>query len=382
VRGNITRRGKTSWRLKFDVGIDPTTGKRLIRYTTVRGKRQDAERELSRLLKAADDGMLVEPSKVTIAEYVRSWLEGMHGLAPKTVERYRQLAEQQIIPHLGSVALQKLKPAQVVNWHERLLRAGGKNGRPLSARTVGHAHRVLHRALQRSVESELLTRNIASAIKPPKVEAKESRILTGDEIGMVLRGLHGHMLHPIAVLALATGMRRGELLALRWSDVDFDGATCRVERSLEKTKAGLRFKKPKTKHGRRVISLPPNAVEVLRAHRRMQLEQRLALGQGKHEPDALVFETTEGAAISPDGVSQNWGRTLIARGLPKVTFHALRHTHASILIAKGIDVLTISRQLGHASPVVTLSTYAHLFEKASTAAANAIEAAMRTGPKH
>lgn len=141
MRGNITRRGKSSWRLKFDIGTDPATGKRQSRFVTVRGKRQDAQRELARLLNSAHDGTLVEPSKVTIAEYLRVWLDGPHGLSPKTVERYQQLAQRQIIPHVGGFQLQKIKPAHIQDWHVTLLKAGS-----ISARTVGHAHRVLHRA--------------------------------------------------------------------------------------------------------------------------------------------------------------------------------------------------------------------------------------------
>src|SRR5262245_83078 len=153
-RGNITRRGKNSWRLKFDVGTD-ASGKRLTRYVTVKGKRQDAQRELTRLLREADAGTLPEPSKTTIAEHLREWLEGpMHGLSPKTVERYRQLAAQQIVPHLGGITLQKLRPVTVEKWHEILLASGGKDGKPLSARTVGHAHRVLHKALQRGQQRD------------------------------------------------------------------------------------------------------------------------------------------------------------------------------------------------------------------------------------
>ena len=129
MRGTIVRRGKSSWRLKFDVGTDPITAKRQTRYVTVRGKRQDAERELARLLNEVHKGTLVEPSKVTVAEYLRAWLDSVHGLSLKTLERYRQLAEQQIIPHLGAVALQKLRPAQVQDWHGTIRRAGGKGGR-------------------------------------------------------------------------------------------------------------------------------------------------------------------------------------------------------------------------------------------------------------
>jgi integrase len=178
VRGNITRRGKSSWRLKFDAGRDLMTGKRQTRYVTVRGKRQDAERELVRFLNEIHSGTLIDPSKVTVAQHLRAWLEVAPGLSQKTVERYWQLAEQQIIPHLGTIALQKLKPAHIQDWHGKLLRAGGKGGNPLSTRTIGHAHRVLHRALQLALDGEMLLRNVAGRISPPKVEAKEVEILT------------------------------------------------------------------------------------------------------------------------------------------------------------------------------------------------------------
>ena len=180
------------------------------------------------------------------------------------------------------------------DWHGLIMKEGGKDGRPLSARTVGHAHRVLHRALQRAVENETLSRNVASVIRPPNVEAQEVEILSANEIGVVLAKLEGHALHPIVALALATGMRRGELLALRWEDVDLDRAKVRIERALEETAAGLRFKAPKTKHGRRTISLPASAVEALRTHRLKQLELRIALGQGKPEPERLSFQHNRG----------------------------------------------------------------------------------------
>ena len=378
MRGNITRRGKASWRLKFETGVDPLTGRRQTRYVTVRGRRQAAERELTRLLGEADKGMLVESSKVTVAECITAWLDGANGLSPKTAERYRQLAVQQIIPHLGAVELQKLKPSQVQDWHGMIMRGGGKGGRPLCARTVGHAHRVLHRALQRAVENETLPRNVASLIRPPKVEAQEIEILSFHEIGVVLGKLEGHALYPIVALAVATGMRRGELLALRWQDVDLVAATVRVERALEETGAGLRFKAPKSRHGRRTISLPSSAISTLRAHRLKQLELRVVLGKGKLEPEALIFSNIDGLPLSPDNLSRDWRRAVAARDLPKVKFHGLRHTHASVLIASGLDVLTVSRRLGHGSPVVTLNTYAHLFAKTDEKAADAIEAALRT----
>jgi integrase len=264
------------------------------------------------------------------------------------------------------------------------MQAGGKDGRPLSARTVGHAHRVLHRVLARAAKSEAISRNVASVIHPPKVDAPEIAILTADQMVELLVRLRvakdpsRRALHPIAAVALGTGMRRGEILACRWGDVDLEAATLRVERSLEETAAGLRFKSPKTRYGRRLISLPVNVVEVLRTHRRERIELRLALGMGRLGRDDLIFATPDGAPLSPDKLSRDWGLAVTAVGLPATTFHALRHSHASALIAAGLDVLTISRRLGHGSPGITLGVYGHLFSNTDAAAAKAIEAAMRT----
>ena len=377
MRGHIQRRGKHSWRLKFDVGRD-ASGKRIIRYETVRGKRKDAEHELARLINAAHNGTLVDPSKVTVGEYIREWLDGSHGLANKTRERYLELAENQILPSLGQVLLQKLRPVDVKNWHERLLRAGSRGGRPLAPRTVGHAHRVLHRALQIGVETEVLARNVASAIPMPKVEAQEVEILDAEQVATLLEKLRDHWMHNLAAVDLATGLRRGELLALQWGDVDLEGASLRVDRSLEETELGLRFKAPKTKHGKRTLALPPSAVAVMREHRVKQLETRLALGLGKPAGDTLVFSRYDGSPMPPRQFSKAWLQVCRSLVLPRVKFHALRHTHASALTSAGLDGVMISRRLGHANPTVTLNIYGHLFERTDTAAARAIENILQT----
>src|SRR5262249_549049 len=157
------------------------------------------------LLKAADDGQHVAPDKTTIADYLRGWLDADTDLAPKTIERYRQLAEQQIIPHLGGIILQNLRPARGGEWHGTLLNTGGRNGRALSAGTVGHAHRVLRRGLERALRLEIISRNVAAVIRPPKVDAAEVAILTAEQMADVLARLEGHALYPVVVLALGTG---------------------------------------------------------------------------------------------------------------------------------------------------------------------------------
>jgi integrase len=168
-------------------------------------------------------------------------------------------------------------------------------------------------------------------------------------------------------------MRRGELLALRWRDLDLDGGKLRVEQSIEQTKAGLRFKAPKTRHGRRTISLPPSAVSLLREHWKAQQEARLRLGMGKAPEDALVFPTWDSRPRSPNVLTKEWSIAVREIGLT-VTFHSLRHTHASHLIASGMDALAVSRRLGHGSPTITLGVYGHLFPQADDRAAAIMEA--------
>ena len=368
-QGNITKRGKNSWQIKF--AVPSVDGKRQQRYATVRGTLKDAQRKLTELLNAADTGMLPDPCDMTLAEYLRAWLKSAHEQSPKTLERYGELAERQIIPHLGITKLQKLKPEAIRQWHNNLLEDG------LSSRTVGHAHRLLRLVLGYGVKSGMLVRNVATIQAPPKVEATEIQILEQDQIKTVLAALDGHMLFPIVSLALATGMRRGELLALQWGVIDLDRATLRVERSVEETRAGLRIKEPKSKRGRRTISLSSDAVAVLRAHKVKQLELRLALGMGNITPDTFVFSTVEGGLRSPDNLSRDWARTVKAKKLPDVSFHALRHTHVSMLISQKVDILAISRRIGHSRASTTLDNYGHLMQGSDEAAAKAIEGMLK-----
>jgi integrase len=381
-RGSIRRRGESSWELKFDVPSDG--GKRQTKFVSFKGSKAEAQKELTRLLAQRDGGTLVDPSKLTVAEHMRKWVKAAD-IEPRTRQRYSELIEAQIIPHLGSIPLQRLRPVAIKEWHATLLQKGGKDGRPLSARTVGHAHRCLRTGLQSALRDELVSRNVAAVHSPPKVDDDEIEILEASKVPVLLAGITGHTLGPIGTLALATGCRRGELLALAWSCVDLDGATIRIERAVEQTKvpkggkpeSGLRFKPPKTKNGRRTISLPSTAVAALREHKVRQLELRMQLGLGRPEPDALVFCRFDGTIYPPNDLSRDWARAVKALALPKVSFHALRHSHASALIAAGMDVVAVSKRLGHGSPAMTLKCYAHLFRSKDDVAAVSIDAIMR-----
>lgn len=200
---------------------------------------------------------------------------------------------------------------------------------------------------------------MTAIISPPKVKKTEIEILTADQIGDTLQKLRGHPLYAIAVVDLASGLRRGELLALRLVGVNFDTGVVEVRRSLEETKAGLRFKEPKTDHGLRTVTLPPSALAVMREHRRKLLEVRLALGLGKPDDTTLLFGNVDGGPMRPNQLSWLWRSACKSVKARRVSFHALRHTHVSALIAAGLDVVAVSRRIGHASPTVTLNTYGH-----------------------
>ena len=377
MSGHIRRRGERSWELKFDLGRDPVTGKRQIRYASVKGSRKDAQAKLTELLSEAARGVLVDASKETLAAFMDRWDRdwASHNVSLKTVERYRQLITNQIKPHLGAMPVQKIKAVHLNTLYATLLQSGGIEGGPLATQTVGHVHRLLRRMLGHAAQWGVIASNPAALVSPPRVAQGEIEIIREDEIKIVLAALRGRNLplYTIATVALATGMRRGELLALRWKDLDLDGGKLRVEQSLEQTRAGLRFKSPKTKHGRRSITIPPAVVADLRAHWKASQEQRLALGLGRSAPDDLVFTMWDGSPRKPNALTNDWLRASAVTGR-RINLHALRHTHASSLIAAGVDILTISRRLGHANPKITLSVYGHLYGNTDDKAAQAVEA--------
>lgn len=371
MRGNLTRRGERSWRLKYD--IPSATGARETRYVTLKGTKAQAEAEAAKIVASVAGGGHVDPSHETVAQFIERWLRDWAdgNVSHKTWTRYAQLLRKHLGARLGAVPIQKLRAADLQGVYAAMAEA------ELADRTRLHLHRVTYTMLKHAAQWDVVSGNVAGKVDAPRVEGGEVEILVAAQIQMILETLRGRPIYPIVATALGTGLRRSELLALRWPDVDLDSGMLRVERALEQTtRGGLVFRAPKTRYGRRSVSLPPSTITALREHRRAQQEQRLLLGLGKAPIDALVFAEANGAPRSPNAVTKEWQAAMGKLGL-RATLHSLRHSHASALIASGLDVLTISRRLGHGSPAITLSVYGHLFKTDDRAAA--IMEAMLTG---
>jgi integrase len=372
-RGSITQRSPGSYRLRYSLGRDPVTGKRKWGTATIRGTRAEAERELTRRLKAANAGEHVDPSRLIVGDWLRLWLDTMRpAVTPKTHERYADIVRCYLVPTLGGLRLQKLMPSGITRAYARF-------DRNPSPRTRRHIHRILRSALERAVEQQVIVRNPADAItRLPKVERQPIATLTVEQSNQLLRSLAHTTTYWPVLIALATGMRRGEILALRWGNVDLDRGIVSVVESLEQTRArGLRFKSPKSGKGRS-ITLPRFAMEELRRRKREQAEALLALGV-RQDGRTLVCATQDGSPRSPESFTTRYMEYVAKAGVPKVRFHDLRHSHATQLLTQGVHPKVVQERLGHSSISMTLDIYSHVTATMQADAAATLDAAY--GPR-
>ncbi len=379
TEGHIRPRGKGAWELKYDVGIDPLTGRRVTKYATVRGPKRDAQRELRRRLDAVDQGRHADPGKLSAGGWLREWLDlAQNEFSPTTWERFADIVNKHLIPALGALPLAKLQPVHIQSYYAKALKSGRRDGKGgLSPQTICHHHGVLSLALKRARSLRLIATNPVEDVKRPKVERQEIEYLDPSDAVKLLRTAAGTRLHAPIFLALATGVRRGELLALRWSDLDLDRGSLTVAQAIEQTKAGgLRFKPPKTKRSRRVIALSPSVVDLLRAHKVQQARERLALGLGKDDL-GLVFTRLDGSIINPRNFTKKFSRLVAQAEVRLISLHGLRHTHITDLLRAGVHPKIASERAGHASVAITMDIYSHAVPGLQEDAALRIDSALR-----
>jgi integrase len=377
MKGHIRERSPGHWAIILDVP-DPQTGKRRRKWHSFKGTKREAQIESARLISALQTGTYLEPSKTTVAAYLDHWLDHIKSqVSPSSYERYCELVRKNIAPLLGAVLLTKLKPAQISAAYTKALKEGRRDGSGgLSPRTVTHMHRVLKQALGQAVRWELVTRNPAGAVDPPKVERTVMMAYDIGQTADLLEAMRGSRMFVPTVLAVLCGLRRGEICALRWRSVDLVKGQMAVVNSAEQTKGGVRFKEPKSGKAR-TVSLSATVVEELRQHRVRQAQELLKVGV-RLSDETLVVCQTDGSLLQPRSLTHEWVRLLGKTILPRARFHDLRHAHATHMLANGVHPKVASERLGHSKVGITLDLYSHVMPGMQEDAAARVDDALRT----
>jgi len=370
-RGCIFKRG-SKYSVVISLGVDPESGQRLRQWFKVDGNKKDAEKLLTELLHQHDAGAYVKPERMTLADFLRQWLAeyATPSLAPRTVEGYRTIITAHLIPSLGSIPLTKLRPDHVQQYLTTMLSGGRiRSEGGLSARTVHHHHTVLHDALQTALKWGLVARNVADAVDAPRCQRAEMHVLDEEALQRVLAASRSTDYYVPFYLALFTGLRRSELLALRWSDVDLAAGQLSVSRALHQLRdRTFVVRAPKSAKGRRTVALPPSATAALRDHLDHQLDLCAKAGSALKDDD-LLFQRVDGGPMLPDTLSKAWARLMTHLDIPGVRLHDARHTHASLMLKAGIHPKVVQERLGHSTISVTLDTYSHVAPGLQEAAA-------------
>lgn len=376
-RGFVKKRG-SAW-TAFYYTTDGTGRRRQHSKGGFRTK-GEAQAHLNAALGALQAGEFVEPVKLTLGSYlVDRWLPIMRqSLRPSTFDSYQRMIELHVLPTLGQLPLQALAADHLDRLYADLLKSGrrttGNEGGGLSVKTVRYVHTTLHKALKDAERKRLVVRNVADAADPPKLRQagqREMRTWSGAEVRTFLNEVRRHRIGAAYVLAATTGMRRGEVLGLRWRDVDFKAGRLAVRQTVVSVNYQVMFGSPKTTRGRRSIALDATTVAALQAHRRVQAAEREALGPGYQDND-LVFAKEDGAPLHPDYFSQLFDRTVARSGLPRIRLHDLRHTHATLGLAAGIQPKVMSDRLGHATVAFTQDVYMHAIPRLEEEAAEQV----------
>jgi integrase len=393
MRGHVRKRGEPgSWEYIVDVGLAaaqrcqdcnkrlwierrpkescPRCGGPLVeteerRRETKAGfaTQKECQAAMNKLLVAVEQQTYSAPTKATVRQYLtKEWLPAVKAtIRPSTYNSYVQHVECHIAPHIGSVKLQKLSGSQINALYAKLAESGKQDGKKgLSPMTIHHVHSCLHKACKDAVRWGHLSRNPLDAADPPRKQgddAREMRTWSKEQLKAFLGVMKDERLSSLWHVIAMTGMRRGEAIGLRWSDVDLENAWLAVRRALIPTSREVVVSEPKTAKGRRVVALDPSTVEVLKCQAAHQLDEQTGC-EGWVET-GLVFTQEGGEALDPESVSRYWRQAVKKSLLPAIRLHDLRHTHATLALQAGIHPKVVSERLGHATISITLDTYSH-----------------------
>ena len=379
--GTIYRRKDGRWEASITLGRDPAIGK--LKRASFYGKtRQEAAELLVRALGDLQRGAFVAPHKLTVGTWLDTWLHEYKkpAVRPLTFDSYEALIRCHIKPAIGHLAAQELRPEHVQRLYNDTLKAG------LAPRTVRYIHAVIHGALEDAMKHQLVVRNVSDATILPGDVKREMQPLTLTQVRQLLAAIEQDRLFPAVLLELGTGLRRGELLALRWQDLELQRGLLQVQHTLERVrnheatgndkKTRLIFQEPKTARARRTIPIPQDSLEALKRHKARQSQERLLLGEA-YQDRGLVFCLPDGTPLEPRNFTRHFDGLLKQAGLPHIRFHDARHTFATLLLELGEHPKTVQTLLGHSRIATTLDIYSHVSLELETRAADRLNAALR-----
>jgi len=406
AKGSIEKRGENSWRLRIDLGYNPDGSRNRVSKTivvedkallkTTRKLQEYLEDELAKFKQEVLSGAYIKPERMKLADFIKEWREkyAVKHLSHKTLYTYEQCLKNRILPTFGHMKLDEIKPLHILNYLQKLEQDGGRSdGKPggLASGSIEYEHRVLKNIFSRAVEWGLLKHNPLANVKKPKVNYQRNEPYDEKEVEQLLLALQKEPFHwrMMITLALTTGLRRGELLALEWKHIDWKEGYLSVEQTLVLALKGrVIVKEPKTKNSKRKVALPPSVLEELREYYAYRIRERDAIkdawkgckDQDGHERN-FVFSHPDGTPFHHERPYQ-WFREFIKKnGFRYIRFHDLRHTSATLLINQGVHAKIISERLGHGNITTTMNIYGHALRSADKAAAEKFETILLRSPK-
>ncbi|WMJ84220.1 site-specific integrase [Oscillospiraceae bacterium LTW-04] len=356
VRKRKTKNG-TSWQVVLDKGVD-VNGKRIREYITVKGNKGQAQDELAKRISEYNSGSYIAPSKMTVQMLIDQWLTvyAVPQLAPSTVRGYKVNFDKHTIPYIGHILVQKLTGIEIQHMYTQLSQIG------LSPRSVRYVHTTLREVLQYAYKTRLISLNPADFVSAPKQGKYKAEVYNTDEVAKLLSCAKGTDMEIPLMVDLETGLRRGELLALKWSDINWDEQTITIYRNLVCINGEHKFGSPKTKSGNRKLLLSESLIEKLRQHRVRQNKIRLQLGSTYKNND-LICCRDDGSPYHTGSFSHKFANFLKKHGLKHIRLHDIRHTNATMMLENGIPAKIASERLGHSGIAITLDTYSHVSPK-------------------
>ncbi len=345
--GSITKRKNGTYMVQLSVN-----GKRVTKYFKTK---KEANKWRIDTLHKVQRGLFYPGKKITLAEYLEEWLKARQGsIKHKTLFQYRRIVEMHINPILGKIKLNDLQPSQIQAFYNIKVESG------TGVRTVRLMHSVLHCALNHALKLGIIYRNPSDAIYKPKVTKHEMSVLDENQVKALLIAARGKRLEVLFKVAITTGLRQGEILGLKWGDLDWDTYQLNIKRQVQRVpEKGLVFSEPKTAAGKRMIVLGPDTIMYLKEHLKRQMVEREFKG-AKWQDNNLIFPSSIGTPLDQSNLNRQYKQLLREANLPNIRFHDLRHTAESLMLKQGVSVKVVQERLGHSDAGLTLNVYSHV----------------------